>query len=357
MEVAIIGTVGVPAKYGGFETLVENLLNYKKNTDIHYIVYCSKRHYNQKPKFYKDAKLFYLPFRANGSQSIIYDIISIIHSFFIADSLLILGVSGCMILPIIRLFSKKQVVVNIDGLEHRREKWGKWTRKFLKFSEKMAVKYADIVIADNKGIQDYVLVEYGRIAKLIEYGGDNNILVNDTSTLNDIGLIKGSYSITVCRIEPENNVHVILEAFSRMPQNNLVFVGNWEKTKYGRALKDKYTDYLNIYMLSSIYDVRKLNGLRSNACSYVHGHSAGGTNPSLVEAMNLGLPIIAFDVVYNKETTENKASYFKDTDSLIQNIQSFSEQERNRNATEMKRISEQRYKWSIVIQKYEDVFE
>ena len=150
MKIAIIGTVGVPAKYGGFETLVENLLTYKSNIDISYRIYCSKRSYDQKPKFYKNARLFYLPFRANGVQSPIYDIVSIFHALFTADKLLILGVSGCVILPFVRLFTKKQIITNIDGLEYKREKWGKRTRKFLKFSEKMAVRHSDIVIADNQ---------------------------------------------------------------------------------------------------------------------------------------------------------------------------------------------------------------
>ncbi|GHT59065.1 hypothetical protein FACS18945_5300 [Bacteroidia bacterium] len=167
---------------------------------------------------------------------------------------------------------------------------------------------------------------------------------------------KQSYAMSVCRIEPENNIHIILDAFSKMPDKNLVFVGNWEKTNYGRALKEKYSEYENITMLLPIYDIKKLNGLRANAAFYVHGHSAGGTNPSLVEAMSLGLPIVAFDVMYNQETTENKAIFFKDAVSLCRIIQNVSEEELSQNAENMKKISEQRYKWSIVVRKYEKLF-
>ena len=173
-KIAIIGTVGVPAKYGGFESLAENLIGTLKSKDIKYTIYCSEKAYNEKLREYKGAKLEYISFEANGAQSVIYDIISLIKASRKHEIILVLGVSGCCFLPIFRLFArKKKLVINIDGLEHRREKWGKWARLFLKFSEKMAVKYADVIIADNKGIQDYVTREYDKDSILIAYGGDH----------------------------------------------------------------------------------------------------------------------------------------------------------------------------------------
>lgn len=160
-NVSIIGTVGVPANYGGFETLVENIIGENASENVEYTVFCSSKNYTSKQLVYKNAHLKYLPFEANGIQSVVYDILSLIKASS-SDTILILGVSGCCFLPIYRLFSKKRLVVNIDGLEHKRDKWGKWVRKFLKFSEKMAVKYADVIVADNKGIQDYVMREYGK---------------------------------------------------------------------------------------------------------------------------------------------------------------------------------------------------
>ena len=355
MKIAIIGTVGVPAKYGGFETLVENLLTYKSNADISYRIYCSKRSYNEKPKTYKNAKLFYLPFRANGTQSPIYDIVSIIHALFTADKLLILGVSGCVILPFIRLFSKKQIITNIDGLEYKRQKWGKCTRRFLKFSEKMAVRYSDIVIADNKVIQNYVWSEYEKNSELIEYGGDHALIDVDDFILSEFNIPANNYAVSICRIEPENNIHILLDAFSKMADKNLVVVGNWERCNYGKNLRKKYAGHENIYMIDSIYDIKKLSAFRKNALYCVHGHSAGGTNPSLVEAMNLGLPVVAFDVAYNRETTENKAIYFSDTDALCQIVKKLNAEALKENAGEMKAISERRYKWVIVVKKYEDL--
>ena len=172
-NVAVIGTVGVPAEYGGFETLVENLVSRKHTEDIRYTVYCSAKHYGQRPASYRGARLKYLPLNANGIQSIPYDILSMLKASG-CDVLLVLGCSGCIFLPVFRLFSKKRVVVNIDGLEHRRDKWNRLAKWFLRCSEAMAVRYADVVVADNQGIADYVLETYGKEACLIEYG----ILIN-----------------------------------------------------------------------------------------------------------------------------------------------------------------------------------
>ncbi len=171
-KIAIIGTVGVPAIYGGFETLAEYLTKYLgKKYEL--TVYCSSKSYSNKIIEYNNARLVYLPLNANGVQSIPYDILSILKALRYADTLLILGVSGCISLPFVKLISRKKIVVNIDGLEWKREKWNKFAKWFLKFSEKLAVKYADAVITDNKVIQNYVLSEYGVKSTLIAYGADH----------------------------------------------------------------------------------------------------------------------------------------------------------------------------------------
>lgn len=171
-KVAVIGTVGVPAKYGGFETLVENLIGECCSEDVDYTVFCSGKAYPTRLKTYKNARLEYVPLHANGMQSIPYDIWSLIRTVGRGyDVVLILGVSGCLFLPLYRLLFRKRIVVNIDGLEHRRDKWGKWARKFLRLSERIAVKFADVVVADNKVIRDYVTETYRKPSVLIAYGG------------------------------------------------------------------------------------------------------------------------------------------------------------------------------------------
>lgn len=173
-QVAIVGIQGVPAKYGGFETLVENIIGDNCCFEVRYTVFCSGKDYATRMKTYKGAQLKYIPlFHANGMQSTPYDILSMLRCLRGYDTVIILGVSGCIFLPVFRLLYRKQLIVNIDGLEHRRAKWGKFARWFLRTSEAMAVRYADVIIADNKGIQDYVWNTYHKKAELVAYGGDH----------------------------------------------------------------------------------------------------------------------------------------------------------------------------------------
>jgi len=352
MKVSVIGTVGLPAKYGGFETLTENLVDHLNNK-FEFTVYCSSKNRIDRPQIYKNAKLVYIGLNANGIQSIPYDIISIFKAVFKSDVLLILGVSGCISLPIVRLFSKKKLVINIDGLEWKRQKWGALAKAFLKLSEKLAVKYADEVISDNKAIQDYVKLEYGKPSNLIAYGADH-VVPGDNLTKLDWSLEypRNGYAIKVCRIEPENNIDKVLEAFSRCDSLPLVVIGNWENSAYGTNLKDKYRNEPNIKLLDPIYDINKLHLLRSNAAVYIHGHSAGGTNPSLVEAMYLKLPIVAFDVNYNRETTHNKAIYFSDAEDLITQLESLDKDRLSVVASSMRSIAENHYVWSKIADLY-----
>ena len=354
-KVAIIGPQGVPANYGGFESLVENLLGENCPADIQYTVYCSGKDMPLKQKEYKGARLRYVPLHANGAQSIPYDIVSMCRALRGYDVVLVLGVSGCLFMPVFKLLCRGKVIVNIDGLEHRRAKWGNTARKVLRSSEAMAVKYADVIVADNKGIQDYVTETYGKPSELIAYGGDHakRDLPADyvDATLARYGVERGRYAITVCRIEPENNSHVILEAFSRAPERTLVFIGNWNHSEWARNLKDKYSGYPNIKILDAIYDLDILYALRSSAGIYMHGHSAGGTNPSLVEAMFFGIPIIACDVVYNRETTENRAAYFTTGDELLALLQG-----EMPSGEAMKEIAARRYTWRHIADQYVSLF-
>lgn len=342
MGVSVIGTVGVPACYGGFESLVENLIDSKNKT---YYVYCQSSAYRVKEKYYKKAELKYLPLNANGIQSIPYDIASIFHSLLMnKNDLLILGVSGAIAIPIVKLVSSRKVVTNIDGLEWKRNKWGKFAKRFLKFCEGVSVRYSDIIVSDNQAITDYVKAEYNKDSVTIAYGGDHAIV-------NELPKGKGDYYLSLCRIEPENNVEIILHAFSQTT-DKLKFVGNWDNSEFGRLLKLKYSSFKNIEMIDPIYDLNSLFELRARCKGYVHGHSAGGTNPSLVEMMHFNTNIICFDCSYNRESTESEAYYFHNINQLHDLLGSQLES----NGIIMLEIAKRRYTWNIVRNQYEDLF-
>lgn len=353
-KIAIIGTVGVPANYGGFETLTEHLIeNLKNEYDI--TVYCSGKKYTkpERKKEYKGAKLVYLPLDANGIQSIPYDSLSILHAIRYADVLLILGVAGAWLLPLVRLFTRKKIIISIDGIEWKRDKWNLFAKWYLFWAESKAVKHSHIDISDNEAIQDYTAARYGTLSRIIEYGADHTLKVDITEeAIKTYPFLNHFYAFKVCRIEPENNVHIVLDAFSKTPKVPIVMVGNWDKSEYGKQLKSNYSSFKNIYILDPIYDQEKLDILRGNAGIYIHGHSAGGTNPSLVEAMYLGLPILAYGVSYNRVTTENKALYFEDLNGLQSHIENLDIEKLANIGKKMDEIAKRRYTWSHIAFKY-----
>jgi glycosyltransferase involved in cell wall biosynthesis len=353
-KIAVIGTVGIPAKYGGFETLAEHLARHMAD-EFELTVYCTKKKYpvGQRPKSHLGARLVYLPIDANGVWSIFYDCWSILHALFYADVLLVLGVSGGVLLPFVRRFTRKRIIVSIDGIEWKRDKWIRPAKWYLWWAEKTAVKYSHADISDNESIQDYTAFRYKTLSNVIEYGADHTIKV--TASVADIGtypFLLAPYAFKVCRIEPENNIHLVLEAFSRMKGLPLVMIGNWDNSEYGRALRRQYGAAEGIMLMDPVYDQTKLDLIRGNAALYIHGHSAGGTNPSLVEAMYLGLPVIAFHVSYNKTTTENKAWYFSSVEDLIRIVTGASAADLRQKAAQMKEIADRRYTWAVIARKY-----
>jgi len=349
-KISIIGTCGIPARYGGFETLAERLVQYL--SDLYEIsVYCSTKSCSNKIAFYKGARLIYVNLKANGIQSVLYDNISILKAFLKTDSILLLGVSGAWIIPLMRILSKVKFITNIDGIEWKREKWGRFAKYFLKISEKIAVKYSHTVIVDNVGIKEYVEKFYQRIdIHVITYGGDS--IYSNAMTIQ----CESKYYFTVCRIEPENNIHLLLEAFTYLKEK-IIIVGNWENCRYSKSLYNVYHTHENISLLSPIYDVDRLNQLRANAYCYLHGHSAGGTNPSLVEAMYLELPVICFDVNFNRYTTHNQAIYFSTSDELKKIIETITDKELDVIKKRMSNIAKKYYSWNLICQEYDKIFD
>ena len=358
-KLGIIGTVGVPAKYGGFETLAHQLvLNLRHRFDL--TVYSSSKSYRKEERVsrWEGANIVYVPLKANGAQSIFYDILSMIHALIFCDVLLVLGVSGCIFLPFVKLFPSKKVIVNVDGLEWRRAKWSGWAKHFLIFSEKIAVRFADEIVTDNAAIQKYVVDHYGIASHLIEYGADHVIKVEvQEAFLEKYPFLPSEYAFKVCRIEPENNIHLVLEAFARYEKLPLVLVGNWNHSEYRQNLRSLYQQYSHLHLLDPVYDPVELNMMRSNCNLYVHGHSAGGTNPSLVEAMYLELPVLAFGVIYNRITTEHRALYFDTVEDIISTLELRNVQDLAIIARNLKGVADYRYTWKNIANKYRQAAE
>lgn len=354
--VAILGTNGVPARYGGFETLAERLVVGADACDPrpNFIVYCSAPAYAERLTTYHGATLRYLPVSANGAQSLVYDHWSLCDAILRGvDVVVLLGHGGSFFLPLVRALTRVRIVTNVDGLEWQRTKWSRVARTVLRLSERCAVRYSHAVIADNDAICDYVMREYGRHCDVVAYGGDQALAsMPDPDAVRSL---PARYALALCRIEPENNVHLILEAFARAG-DPLVFVGNWSASDYGRLLRERYRQVKHLILKDPVYDSGALRALRDRAWAYVHGHSAGGTNPSLVEMMHFGIPVFAHGCVFNRATTEDQALYFETVGDLVELVVGFDAVAGQRVGLAMRDIAQRRYLWSTVVRQYNAIF-
>lgn len=354
LKVHIVGTHGVPAKYGGFETLADYLCqNLNKDFDI--TVYCNSNKYSEKPESYFGVKLRYINIEANGFRGIFYDLFSYIISLTKADIILYLSPVGSGFMTPIKYLTSKKVIVNHGGLnEWEREKLTWIQRKWAKFNHFIAAKTSDINIVDNNLYKQSLKNTFGVESLVIRYGGDHAKKPDNLNgLLSKYPYLNEKYAISVSRAQVDNNLHIVLEAFEKYNKYKLVLVANWDVSDYGKSLFEKYKNHPNIITQKAVYDTTELNALRSSSYCYIHSHSRCGTAPSLVEAMFMELPIISFDVPTNRETTQNKALYFNDTSTLIERLSSLDDDNRSCLSKEMKDISKN-YTWEVISNQYKE---
>jgi glycosyltransferase involved in cell wall biosynthesis len=277
---------------------------------------------------------------------------AILISVLFYDKILILGSTGGLILPFLFPFRSK-FVLNIGGIEWQRSKYSPIMQKISRFLMKVTVKFSGHLIADNQGIKDYIKEEYRRTdPEVIAYGGDQAVFMPVAKeAINLYPFLKGKYAIAIARIQSDNNVEMLLEVFKEA-SFPLVYIGNWDVSEYARNIREKYINCENLILLDAIYDLQILNILRSNCYVYVHGHSAGGTNPSLVEAMHCEIPIACYGNIFNKYVTEHKALYFLNKEELSEIIRTTKEDVLKENASKMKEIAMNKYTWEIISHLY-----
>lgn len=357
LKVHIVGTHGVPAKYGGFETLADFLCQNLQN-DFDFTVYCNANKYKSKVQTYFGARLKYLKLDASGVQGIIYDLITYIYALFTAEIILYLSPVGSGFITPLRFFFKTKVIVNHGGLnEWDREKLNGFQKRWAKFNHRIAAKFSNVNIADNFLYQESLKDSFNASSVVIRYGGDHvqKIEVNDTRFVEKYPFTKDDYAVSVSRAQIDNNLHLVLEAFESFKVYKVVLVANWSVSKYGVDLKEKYKNHPNMILLDGIYDKEELDYVRGNAKVYIHSHSRCGTAPSLVEAMCLKNAIVSYDVPTNRETTKNKALYFSDSESLRDVLNSLTTQVIQKNETEMFEISQKEYSWNVIAKLYKEV--
>jgi hypothetical protein len=318
LKIAIIGTRGIPNHYGGFEQFAEYLSIYlvQKNCEVY--VYNSSNHPYQQ-KTYKGVNIIHCNDPENKTGTIgqfIYDLNCILDSRKRdLDIILQLGYTSSSIWS--SFFSKKALIItNMDGLEWKRSKYNFFVRKFLMFAESLAVKYSDFLVSDSEGIKKYIDDKYQKDSKFIAYG--SKIVADvDENILRKFNVEKLKYNMLIARMEPENNVETILDGVVLSETKTpFLVIGDYENNNFGKRIKEKFKNSNQIVFLGSIYINKELNSLRYFCNLYFHGHSVGGTNPSLLEAMGSINLIIAHNNIFNKAVLKEDAYYFYNSDDV-----------------------------------------
>jgi len=351
----IVGTHGVPAKYGGFETLAEYLCQYLGDR-YEITVYCNGKKYKDKQSTYYEANLKYIELDASGVTGIIYDVVTFFMACWKSDIILYLSPVGSgFITPLKYLFGKK-VIVNHGGLnEWEREKLTWLQKKWAKYNHKIAARYSDINITDNYQYKKSLKDNFGTESIVIRYGGDHvtKIPISKNDLFLKYPFINKKYAVSISRAQVDNNLHLVLKSFETFLSFPLVLISNWNVSDYGRELYKKYKTFENIIVLDAIYDKYELDFLRGNAYVYIHSHSRCGTAPSLVEAMSLNLPIISYDVPANRETTQNKAIFFKKEKELIELLSNINEDDFMNSSNSLYELASSEYTWAHVSSQYD----
>ena len=356
-KVAIVGTAGLPAAYGGFETLAQNLVAHLGDR-YDFTVFCKRTPRHKRLANFLNARLVYLPLHSNGWESLPYDIVSLLYALVTADVVLYLGPVAGMILPINRVF-KKNLIVNFGGLnEWDREKLHALEKKYMFVSCWLCARFATQTVADNFTLRQSIKDSFGPESVVIRYGGDHVSVPTDHTALEArYPFVNEPYFVSVARAQIDNNLHVLIDAFRDLPEKRLVLVSNWQVSGYGRKMLELAGTVPNITPLNAIYDPLEINYLRSRAVAYIHSHSYCGTSPSLVEAICLGLPIISWDVPANHETTRGNALFFDSKESLQRIVCDVTPADLTKLKQALTQLESEEYTWEHICRQYAELFD
>lgn len=378
-HVFIIGSRGLPAKYGGFETFVQQLVSHQKSKNIQYHVACLSDTSHQEHSTYLGADCFTInPPKLGPARVIAYDMMAISYALrLVKDRQMqspIFYILGNTIGGFIAPFAKKIkdvggfLFVNPDGLEWKRAKWPKPVQAYLKHAEKAMANQSNLIIADNEGIEDYIQSAYPEAkTKFIAYGTDlsQTSLTSQSEKVRQAfdnwSIREKDYYLIIGRFVPENNYATAIKEFMKSStQRDLVIVANHEGSAYFQKLKEEtgFERDARIKFIGTVYDQDLLKYLRQECRAYIHGHEVGGTNPSLLEALAQTNENLVLGVDFNRKVAQNGARYWtKESGNLAQLINQIDGQEE---AVELGQLAKEHmrdaYTWEKIVEEYEELF-
>lgn len=380
-HIFIVGSKGIPAKYGGFETFVDQLTERKKNSEIQYHIACLS---DRKSEYtHNEARCFEVKVpRIGSARAVLYDVLSLWECIrYIKKNKLYnstVYILACRIGPFFYVFKRKlskmgvQVLVNPDGHEWKRGKWNAMIKRYWKLSERLMVKHADLLVCDSKGIEQYIQQDYAFYkpnTHFIAYGADIT-----KSTLEDCDeklinwmerfqIWPNEYYLIVGRFVPENNYEFMITEFMKSNSNkDLIIITGVESNPFYQELFEKtnFTQDKRVKFVGTVYDQQLLKKIRELAYGYLHGHEVGGTNPSLLEALASTQLNLLYDIVFNREVGEDGAVYFiKEQGSLAKLIDTV-DQYSHTMISQLEQAAKHRiamaYAWESIVDKYERIF-
>ncbi|MCL6589048.1 MAG: DUF1972 domain-containing protein [Firmicutes bacterium] len=380
-HVFIIGSKGIPARYGGFETFVENLTKRKVNPTIQYHVACQGE---EEQEFeYNGARCFQVKLKKLGSaKAVCYDLESLQKCLdYIEEHKIeapIIYILACRIGPFLKFYQRKlrpmngRIYVNVDGHEWKRSKWNRWIKAYWKVSERLMVKYADLVVCDARAIQEYVKQEYHRYGPrtvYLSYGTDLGpagigLDAEKAAAWYSRNHLKAQeYYLVVGRFVPENNYEIIIREFMNSnTTKDLVFITNLEQNKFYRRLlaSTGFTRDSRLKFVGTVYDQGLLKKIREDSFAYIHGHEVGGTNPSLLEALAATPLNLLLDVSFNREAGADGAVYFNKAPGSLAKLIAEVETYPPSRILELARRAQKRvrdnYSWEKIVGEYEELF-
>lgn len=356
LSIALVGTRGVPARYGGFETCVEEVGRRLAARGHRVVVYCRTAGDAARPAEFLGMQLVHRPAMHKRSlETLSHTALSVAHlARHRVDAAIVFNAANAPFLPVMRA-ARIPVATHVDGLEWKRTKWSGAGQRYYKGVEKLSVHWSDALIADAAGIAEYYRETFGARTELIAYGAPRTVGTS-TERLAELALDAGRFHLVVARFEPENHVLEIVQGYvasaASMP---LVVVGS-------APYSDEYTAAITaaadsrVRLLGGVWDAELLDQLYVGARTYLHGHSVGGTNPSLLRAIGAGTATTAFDVNFNREVLGDSGAYFSspaDVATHLERAESDEDDVTRRGAAALDRAS--LYDWDDVTDRYEDL--
>lgn len=354
LRIAMVGTRGLPARYGGFETCIEEVGRRLAGRGHEVVVYCRGK--DKIPKNYLGMELVKLPaLRFRSMETFSHTGISVAHLLaHRVDAAIVFNAANAPWLPFIRA-AGIPVATHVDGLEWKRAKWGPMGKKYYRYAESLSVRWSDALIADAVGIQRYYEKAFQAQSKLIAYGAPL-LEAGHSDRLGELDLEPGRYHLAVARFEPENHLQMIVDGYARSSADYpLVVVGSAPySAEYSRLLYSLGDE--RVRFVGAVWDQDLLNQLYANALIYWHGHSVGGTNPSLLRAIGAGTATNAFNVNFNREVLRTAGKYFHSADE-VQKLAEAAEADPGavHERAVLAREAASRYDWDQVADSYEEL--